>query len=96
MQQFYVFYISISFLHVRRPQTSESKHNILVQTMGAAESAVAEKFCNLNADQLEALRGNIKKVTVQDGLNEHDFQVIFDLCLYQIRPFSSSFHPLFI
>uniref|UniRef100_A0A8R1UPB3 MTOR-associated protein MEAK7 n=1 Tax=Pristionchus pacificus TaxID=54126 RepID=A0A8R1UPB3_PRIPA len=53
-----------------------AKVSILIfsQTMGAAESAVAEKFCNLNADQLEAVRGNIKKVTVQDGLSEHDFQ----------------------
>ncbi|KAF8387543.1 hypothetical protein PRIPAC_76685 [Pristionchus pacificus] len=55
-----------------------AKVSILIfsQTMGAAESAVAEKFCNLNADQLEAVRGNIKKVTVQDGLSEHDFQGI--------------------
>ncbi|GMT02816.1 hypothetical protein PENTCL1PPCAC_24990 [Pristionchus entomophagus] len=44
------------------------------ETMGAAESTTKESFRNLNSDQLEAFRGNIKKVTVQDGLTEHDFK----------------------
>lgn len=44
--------------------------------MSAAESPVAAEFCNLNAEQLEAIRGHIKNVTVQDGLTESDFQVI--------------------
>ncbi|GMR33201.1 hypothetical protein PMAYCL1PPCAC_03396 [Pristionchus mayeri] len=42
--------------------------------MGAAESTTTEKFSNLNTDQLETVRGNIKKVTVQEGLTENDFQ----------------------
>ncbi|KAF8372002.1 hypothetical protein PRIPAC_78431 [Pristionchus pacificus] len=42
--------------------------------MSAAESPVAAEFCNLNAEQLEAIRGHIKNVTVQDGLTESDFQ----------------------
>ncbi|GMR62271.1 hypothetical protein PMAYCL1PPCAC_32466, partial [Pristionchus mayeri] len=38
------------------------------------ESSTTEKFPNLNADQLATVRGNIKKVTVQEGLTEQDFQ----------------------